>query len=185
MNRKLQLDFLISQGLLRKHKLLDFGCGQANAAIFFIDYLDIGNYYGCDHKDYIIRAAKKVIHKRNLNDKIPTFEVVQDFILPFQIKFDFIWLCSVFTHLSLNRSRECICKLLPFLNKNGQFLATIKTSKQYCVNHNPLQDRYEILNIEYPIEYFENVVGNIVNIELLSSQETSKFSQSVVQIYEK
>jgi hypothetical protein len=43
---KLQLDFLVNQGLRPTHKFLDIGCGTLRGGRHFIRYLDAGNYAG-------------------------------------------------------------------------------------------------------------------------------------------
>jgi SAM-dependent methyltransferase len=45
---QLQLDYLLSAGLLSTHKLLDLGCGALRTGAKLIPYLEPANYYGID-----------------------------------------------------------------------------------------------------------------------------------------
>lgn len=183
-NRKLQLSFLQKQGLLPHHILLDFGCGPCYAGEHFVSYLDSGNYYGCDHKSEIIRIAEKRLTDLNLMGKMPNLSVVQDFELPYVgLKFDFIWLYSVFTHLSLLRARECVIKLLKCLKNNGLFLVTINLNHIYEARNDQPQSRYEILDVRYPFDHFQEIICDIANVKLFPSEDTAHFfTERVVEI---
>src|SRR5919108_2955123 len=41
-------DYLIAQGLLPEHRLLDFGCGTGRLARKVVPYLEPGRYFGVD-----------------------------------------------------------------------------------------------------------------------------------------
>ena len=65
----LQFEFLCDQGLSKKDKLLDVGCGALRGGIHFIKYLNDGNYTGIDGNESLIRAGKLEIVKAGLLGK--------------------------------------------------------------------------------------------------------------------
>lgn len=77
-----QLNFLQSAGMTRSDVFLDIGCGPIRAGEHFISFLDRGNYIGIDYNASFIEAAKRIIRMRNLEEKSPSFHVVDDFVLP-------------------------------------------------------------------------------------------------------
>ena len=53
----LQRDFLVDQGLMPEHRLLDVGCGALRAGIHLVEYLDPGHYYGIDINETVLDAG--------------------------------------------------------------------------------------------------------------------------------
>ena len=68
---KLQLDFLVGQGLKPESKLIDIGCGCLRAGLRFIRYLDEGNYYGIDINGKLLNAGYKKELGAGLKRKLP------------------------------------------------------------------------------------------------------------------
>jgi len=69
----LQFEFLCAQGLRKKDKLLDIGCGALRGGIHFIKYLEEGNYTGIDANESLIRAGELEIQKAGLLAKKGTY----------------------------------------------------------------------------------------------------------------
>ena len=57
---RLQLDFMIAQGLQPHHLLLDVGCGSLRAGVHFVRYLNDSHYYGIDAQQGLLDAGVRV-----------------------------------------------------------------------------------------------------------------------------
>ena len=67
---KLQFDFMMQQGLKPHHVLLDIGCGPLRGGVYFIKYLDKGNYLGIDkNKSLVNGGIEKELGQQLLNKK--------------------------------------------------------------------------------------------------------------------
>lgn len=122
---QLQFEFMKSLGLLPEHKLLDVGCGAMRGGIFFVKYLNKGNYFGLDINQSLIDAGKVELNALGLLDKSPNLLVNDKFEFSlFDIKFDFAIALSVFTHLFMNNIIRCLVEMNRALNPGGRFCAT-------------------------------------------------------------
>ena len=93
------VQFLKEMGLKPHHKFLDVGCAGGRLGYELINYLDKGNYYGFDKEKKWIEGFRLAIITSNLVQKEPTVEL-GDFSTSFSdVKFDFIYAYSVFTHV--------------------------------------------------------------------------------------
>lgn len=110
---KLQIDFLVSEGLKPSHTLLDIGSGTLRGGRHFIRYLNEGNYTGTEMSGEAIEAARKLVEREALSDKHPTLIHVSDGNLRFDglPTFDFVLAQSVFTHLPKPLIEECFANI--------------------------------------------------------------------------
>jgi len=124
----LQRDFLIAEGLLPTHTLLDVGCGALRGGVKLISYLDPGNYWGIDKNPLLLEVGWSVeLADTGLTGRQPREQLVglQDFEFEsLGPKFDYAIAQSVFTHLSLNRIRRCLARLAPCMHSGAHFYAT-------------------------------------------------------------
>jgi SAM-dependent methyltransferase len=126
---QLQFEFLKNRGLRPCHRLLDIGCGALRGGVHFIRYLDQGNYVGVDINQSVLDAGYNVeLRMLNLQSRMPRENLVcvGDFnfsCLPHR-QFDFALAQSLFTHLTLNQIRECLCRLAEAVKIDGIFFAT-------------------------------------------------------------
>jgi len=121
----LQFEFMKKIGLLPKHKLLDVGCGAMRGGLYFVDYLDAGNYYGLDINTSLIEAAKIELSAAGLESKAPHLLVDDRFHFSlFDTEFDYALAVSVFTHLDANRILRCLINMQKNLKPGGRFYAT-------------------------------------------------------------
>lgn len=128
---KLQLDFMLSKGLMPYHNLLDIGCGALRAGIHFIDYLDKNKYYGTDINRSLIKAGYLEIDKSNLTDKQAVLAIDANFCLSqFFVQFDYAIAQSVFTHLYANHIIHCLIKTKMVLNPRGKLYASFLEAPQ-------------------------------------------------------
>ena len=122
---KLQLDFLMAQGLRPNHKLLDIGCGCLRGGLHFIRYLDARNYYGVDVNRSLMEAGVIEVEKEKLMGKQPALLVDNHFRLDiFGEKFDYMLSVSLFTHLPMNIIIRCLSKARSELKPEGVYFAT-------------------------------------------------------------
>ncbi|HEY1078288.1 MAG TPA: class I SAM-dependent methyltransferase [Fontimonas sp.] len=125
---KLQLDFLLAQGLPRDAAFIDVGCGCFRAGVHLVNYLDSAGYYGIDISQELLDTGyEREIIPAGLQAKLPRANLVAngDFdISGFGRKFDVGIAQSVFTHLPLNHIRLCLERLAPHFAVGGVFYAT-------------------------------------------------------------
>ena len=125
---KLQLSFLVEQGLAPDMKFLDLGCGSLRGGIHFINYLEPGNYYGMDVNAPLVEAGYNIeLKKAGLTHKLPKTNLIienQFKTSRFGILFDYALAVSVFTHLPLNHIRLCFIELSKSMKSGGKFYAT-------------------------------------------------------------
>ncbi len=125
----LQFSFLTAEGLARDHRLLDIGCGCLRGGLYFVDYLDAGNYFGVDLNENLLEVGYRVeLARARLTEKLPRDHLRQIEGFDFSIldaEFDTAIAFSVFTHVSLNAVRTCLERLAPKMKAGGKFYATI------------------------------------------------------------
>jgi SAM-dependent methyltransferase len=124
---KLQLDYLVEQGLKPEHYVLDVGCGPLRAGVHFIGYLDAGHYAGIDKRgDTLERARDIELPRYGLADKNANLLVNGAFeFSKLGMTFDYAIAQSVFTHLPVNNIIRCLVEMAKVLNPGGRFYATI------------------------------------------------------------
>ena len=111
-----QLNLLKEMGLLPSNTLLDVGCGPIRAGIYFIDYLNEGNYCGVDYNKDFLEAAKSIVKER-LSLKKPRLEYIKDFDC-LDGEFDYILAFSVLNHCN-KYQRMLFFQNVPRLFKKG------------------------------------------------------------------
>ena len=122
----MQLSFMRSQGLLPHHKLLDIGCGSLRGGVKFIEYLEPKHYFGHDINPHLIKKGRDLELNDELRSKVSddNFTHNANFIPEFPVNaFDYGIAFSLFTHMPIERVKECLTSLRPKFF-NGQFFAT-------------------------------------------------------------
>jgi len=124
---KMQLDFLIEEGLKPEHVLLDVGCGNCRAGRYFIRYLNEGNYWGLDHQQWLVDAALEFELTEEDKKKNPRFIVNNDFDFCKMdgVKPNFVIAKSVFTHLTRDEIILCLKNVKAVIHPKGVFYASI------------------------------------------------------------
>jgi SAM-dependent methyltransferase len=120
---RLQFDFLLSHGLTPAARMLEIGCGNLRAGRLFIDYLDVGNYYGIDISPEILLAAQDTVTEFGLQGKLPHLTLVRDMGLAFLPagQFDVVHAHSVFSHSPVSVIDECLSKIGRIMAPDGFF----------------------------------------------------------------
>lgn len=122
---QLQLEFLIKSGLKPNHKLLDIGCGCLRGGLYYLKYLDEGNYFGLDINHSLIEAGKIEVEEAGLSHKNPKLLVDDSFSFDkFATKFDYMISVSVFTHLPFNIIVRCLNRVRENLLPHGTYYST-------------------------------------------------------------
>ena len=123
---RLQLEFLVSQGLKPGHRVLDVGCGSLRGGIHLIRYLDPGGYVGVDKNPQLLAAGRDIeLRRAGLEDR-PTLLVGLDHFEfgTLNRRFDYAIAHSLFTHLPLNEILVCLMRIEPVLAADGKLYAT-------------------------------------------------------------
>src|SRR6266850_3455631 len=121
---QLQVDFLVSRGLMQHHKFLDIGCGSLRAGVKLVKYLHAGHYAGTDLHESLRTAGYDIeLAKEGLTYKLPRSNLVADGEFDFSwcpMRFDFALAQSVFTSLPFNFLRICLERLANFVVPGGK-----------------------------------------------------------------
>jgi len=139
---QLQFDFLVGQGLTPDMKFLDIGCGPFRTGRYIIPYLEDGNYFGIDRKDYSYPI-------KNMT-KSHTFKQTETFEL-FDEKFDMIFAWSVFTHLRDVQISDCLSKVVKVMKESSKFFSSYFPPRGEEQNYGKL---YKTNNFVYPLSFF-------------------------------
>jgi SAM-dependent methyltransferase len=123
---KLQLEFMIAQGLRPEHRLLDVGCGALRAGVRFVDYLEPGGYYGIDINQSLLDAGYERELPDDVRAKLPRshLRATDRFDCDFGVQFDFAIAQSLFTHVSLNQIRLCLYRVAKVMPPGARLLAS-------------------------------------------------------------
>jgi len=125
---KIQLQFLIDNGLKPEHTLLDIGCGCLTLANQAIPYLDEYNYFGIDislqamEKGVVLIGEEKYNRIGNLvNNTNFKFEEEE-----LEVKiFDFVFAFSVINHLPIEHFDELLENIQTFIHDKTVILLTV------------------------------------------------------------
>jgi SAM-dependent methyltransferase len=125
---KLQLEYLVGRGLKPHHLLLDLGCGALRGGVCFVSYLEIGHYYGVDLNQPLLDAGyDQEIVPAGLAERLPRENLFcfGDFqVARIGKKFEYVIAQSVFTHIRIDRIRECLTRVAKAVRPGGTFHAT-------------------------------------------------------------
>jgi SAM-dependent methyltransferase len=125
---KLQLDFLVAQGLKPTDRFLDVGCGALRAGVHLVEYLDPGNYYGVDIDEDLLTAGYTLELSPEQRLKLPRDHLrrTDRFDADFGVDFDQAIATSLFTHVSLNHIRLCLYRVASQMKVGGKFFVTFR-----------------------------------------------------------
>lgn len=127
LNKRFQLDYLISHGLTPESTLLDFGCGALAAGIQFIEYLDARKYIGIDvSHEAVMEGRRRLAAKSLIDTKQPEVSVIEPGTLDVlgDRTFDFIWAQSVFTHMPPDDVRVLLLGIGRHMHVGSRFFAS-------------------------------------------------------------
>jgi hypothetical protein len=144
---RLQFHFLVQQGLKPSHCLLDIGCGSFRGGVYFIDYLDAGNYLGIEKERTLIEfGIEKELGSAIYEKKKPELVVSDNFTFDrFSKKPHFSVAQSLFTHLTAHDICLCLKQLRRFVEPNHLLFATFlegQSSRNPETSHSLVAFRY-------------------------------------------
>jgi SAM-dependent methyltransferase len=134
----------ISGRSLSGKRILDFGCGYGRILRSMLYFSDPADLYGCDPWDRSIDLCKQdgLTVNLALSEYLPTQ-------LPFTGRFDLIYPFSVFTHLSLRATRQCLDTLHGCIGEMGFWLLPSVRSNIGQRTRMPSQAEREQLVLEH------------------------------------
>ncbi|MEZ5461071.1 cyclopropane-fatty-acyl-phospholipid synthase family protein [Dokdonella sp.] len=122
---QLQFEFLRSEGLEPRHRLLDVGCGAMRGGVHFARYLDRGNYFGLDANASLIEAGRRELDLAGLADRDAQLIADANFdVARFDARFDYAIAVSLVTHLYFNHIQLCLARVAEHLEPGGRFYMT-------------------------------------------------------------
>lgn len=152
---QLQFDFLVEQGLLPEHRLLDVGCGPLRGGVKFIKYLEPGHYFGVDKRADVVEESLRIeLPRAGLAVRRPTVVAMGDFGFGrLNQTFDYAIAQSVFTHLPLNSIIRCLMNMEEVLVEGGQFYATFYENERGKRN---IQDLHQTASVttHFDFDYY-------------------------------
>lgn len=177
---RLQFDFLVENGLVPQHKLLDLGCGCLRGGIHFIRFLEPAHYFGIDANQSLLDAGLEIeLPLAGLVERLPRSNVYcdRDFKVDvFGQMFDTVISVSLFTHLPAIYLRVCLEKLATVVKPGGRYFATFflvpdehpfnqPYSQSLDITSNALSDPYhyrlsDIYNACHGLPWNTRVVGS-------------------------
>ena len=129
---RLQLDFLVDEGLRPHHFLLDVACGSFRGDRHFIQNLDEGHYAGIDKNPTLLEEGRKrSLKPPSLLERKPKLHQVgfrgqpQDLGTLLKQSYDYIWVHALFDHMPPATIRVCLRNLANVLKASGRLYATI------------------------------------------------------------
>ena len=136
---RLQLDFLVGEGLRPHMRLLDVGCGCLRGGVQFVRYLEAGNYWGVDRSAALLFAGRYELGQAGLADRLPAGQLVVNGELanwPVPADFDVAIAQSLFTHLGPAEIARCLREVAGHVVRGGCFYATYFA----CPDEHPVAD---------------------------------------------
>ena len=138
---KLQFDFLVARGLKPQDVFLDVACGAFRGGVFFIRYLDRGNYLGIEKEELLItEGIAKELGPELVEEKAP--EIVISGAFEFQKLSktpSFALAQSLFTHLCSADIELCLGNLRAFVRPGcrlyASFFETHAVRTNYKTSH--------------------------------------------------
>jgi SAM-dependent methyltransferase len=123
---RLQLDFLVAQGLRPEHRFLDVGCGSLRAGRHLVDYLEPAHYYGTDINHDLIETGYRLELDDAQRARLPlgNLHSTDRFDNDFGVQFDMAIAQSVFTHIPLNLMRLCLYRVAKVMKPGARFYVT-------------------------------------------------------------
>ena len=123
---KLQLDFLVKEGLRPDHVLCDVACGSLRAGVWLIPYLNAGHYLGIEKEARLIDTGiEQELRRELVEEKHPEFVVSDSFEFErFALKPQVMIAQSLFTHLPSSAITLCLRKARESIYRDGRFYAS-------------------------------------------------------------
>jgi hypothetical protein len=139
---RLQLDFLVGQGLEPHHRYLDVACGSLRGGVHLIPYLDRGNYLGIEKEALLVEMGlREELGPDLAEEKQPEIVISSTFDFGrLSRRPDFALAQSLFTHIPIEAIERCLTALRPVLADDGVLFATFKEVDEPVPNPDAAHD---------------------------------------------
>jgi len=156
IDRRYQLQYLLSHGLTPSMTVLDYGCGALAAGVLFIEHLDPSRYYGVDISSKALEEGRNRIREHGLEEKHPRLIHLTAISLEGLkgVHFDVIWAQSVFTHMPPADIRAALTEFRKLMGRECRLYATYAWSPNRHV-----QKRYK--DWYYNFAYFSDLARDV------------------------
>lgn len=128
------------------------GCGSLRGGLWFIRYLEPGNYYGIDISPNILEAGKHFLMEAGLENREP--HLIVNHNLKFDelagVTFNYIIAQSVFTHMPQEDIEECFRNLHKVLKPSAVFFAIFNQGRKRMFSK-------VITGFRYPASFFQQL----------------------------
>lgn len=122
---RLQFEWLVSEGLVPDHALIDVGCGALRGGVHFAGYLRSGNYCGIDVNVSLLEAGRRELALAGLSDKSVRLHATDRFDASvFGTSFDFGISVSLLTHLNANYIILCFAEVKKVMHSQSRVFFT-------------------------------------------------------------
>jgi len=167
---KLQLEFLVNEGLQPNHYLLDVGCGGLRGGVHFVRYLEPGHYFGVDKNAAFLKAGEGELRIAGIADRGATLTQDDAFNFSrFGRKFDYAFAQSLFTHLPFNIIMRCLSEMQSALEPGGKFYATFFRNPGPRLRSDPIETQYRVVYSDHdPYGYDPDMFAWAVEGSLLA-----------------
>ena len=165
---RLYFDYLITRGIRKTDKLLDFGCGAGRVGIWFIPYLNESCYFGIDaHLRSLVAFAEYEVPLYRLAEKKPRLLFDDKFSFDhFGVKFDAMLDLSVSWGLPVAKAMLAYQKAHQSLNVGSR----IFIPGEPRLSQKELQSiGFDVTNVEevaYPIPLYEKSTKRIKRVDV-------------------
>jgi len=131
MKRAFQLDYLRREGLERRHRLLDLGCGTLRGGLPLIKFLEPGHYTGVDVRAEVLDEARSELAEADLAHRAPVLLHATDLAeLELATRFDVVWAFSVLIHLDDAALEKALGFVAKHLAPDGAFHANVRIPRE-------------------------------------------------------
>jgi len=156
------VQFLKDMGLESHHKILDVGCAGGRLGYELINYLDKDGYYGFDKETKWIESFRLSVLATGLsNGKNPTIEL-GDFTTSFpDIKFDYVYAYSLFTHIDPPLVTQFFDNFKDNIVKETKIFATLTVleGEGWEIRGGRHEARKnEFAGVYYSLDFFNNLI---------------------------
>lgn len=130
VKRAFQIDFLVSRGLKKHHRLLDVGAGTLRGGVPIIDYLEAGHYVGVESRFEAMTKGIEEVTRHGLEEKRPIL-ITADLlsIVDYLPSFDVIWAYSVLFHMEEPVIEDTFHFISEHLEEGGRFYANVEAGE--------------------------------------------------------
>ncbi|WP_435318633.1 class I SAM-dependent methyltransferase [Haloarchaeobius sp. TZWSO28] len=140
-------------GVQPEDTVLDVGCGVFRAGLPLLEYLEPGNYYGCDISERALNAGRARLEQNGI-DPERAGRIWRNDGLSFRDirEVDLLWSQSVLTHLPREQAKEFLGSLDRVLASDGEAWITYYRGTNY-------KPKFQTVNFRYTVDELDEMAG--------------------------